>query len=56
MREYARWLEEERAVQLAEIFRLLGDADRLRIAVNCLDSPECLGDIAQHVGLSASLS
>jgi len=48
-------LEEERAVELAEIFRLLGDANRLRIAVVCLDSPLCVGDIAQHVGLSASL-
>lgn len=48
-------LEEERAVELAEIFRLLGDANRLRIAVVCLDSPVCVGDIAQQVGLSASL-
>jgi len=48
-------IEEERAVELAEIFRLLGDAKRLRIAVVCLDNPLCVGDIAQHVGLSASL-
>lgn len=48
-------LEEECAVELAEIFRVLGDANRLRIAVACLDSPQCVGDIAQHVGLSASL-
>lgn len=48
-------LEEERAVELAEIFRLLGDANRLRIAAACLDNPLCVGAIAQHVGLSASL-
>lgn len=48
-------LTEERAVELAEIFRLLGDANRLRIAVACLEGPLCVGDIAQHVGLSASL-
>jgi len=48
-------LEDERAVELAEVFRLLGDANRLRIAVACLDSPLCVGDIAHHAGLSASL-
>lgn len=48
-------LDEERAVELAEIFRLLGDPNRLRIAVACLESPVCVGDIAQLVGLSASL-
>ena len=51
----AAQLGEERAVELAEIFRLLGDANRLRIAVACLDSPLCVGAIAQHVGLSVSL-
>ena len=48
-------LEGERAVELAEVFRLLGDANRLRIVVVCLDSPLCVGDIAHHAGLSASL-
>ncbi|WP_262030848.1 ArsR/SmtB family transcription factor [Microvirga sp. Mcv34] len=48
-------LDEERAAELAEIFRLLGDANRLRIAVACLDQPLCVSDIAQQVGLSASL-
>ncbi|MBX9934323.1 MAG: metalloregulator ArsR/SmtB family transcription factor [Methylobacterium sp.] len=48
-------LDEERAIELAEIFRLLGDANRLRIAVACLEGPLCVGDIAQAVGLSTSL-
>lgn len=48
-------LDEERAAELAEIFRLLGDANRLRIAVVCLDGPLCVGDIAQRVELSGSL-
>jgi len=48
-------LDEERAVELAEIFRLLGDANRLRIAVACLDGPLCVGDVAQRVGVSVSL-
>jgi DNA-binding transcriptional ArsR family regulator len=48
-------LDEERAAELAEIFRLLGDANRLRIAVVCLGGPVCVGDIARQVELSASL-
>ena len=48
-------LNDDRAVELAEIFRLLGDANRLRIAVACLTEPLCVGDIAQQVGLSSSL-
>ena len=48
-------LNDDRAVELAEIFRLLGDVNRLRIAVACLADPLCVGDIAQQVGLSASL-
>lgn len=48
-------LDEERATELAEIFRLLGDANRLRIAVVCLDAPLCVGDIARRVDLSTSL-
>ncbi|KOX39790.1 hypothetical protein ADL19_33105 [Streptomyces purpurogeneiscleroticus] len=48
-------LDEEQATELAEIFRLLGDANRLRIAVVCLDGPLCVGDIARRVDLSTSL-
>lgn len=48
-------LDEDRAAELAEIFRLLGDANRLRIAVACLDDPLCVGDIARQVDLSTSL-
>lgn len=48
-------LDEEQATELAEIFRLLGDASRLRIAVVCLDGPLCVGDIARRVDLSTSL-
>lgn len=48
-------LDEERAAELAEIFRLLGDGNRLRIAVACLDGPQCVGDIARLVGISPAL-
>ena len=48
-------LEEDQAIELAEIFRVLGDPNRLRIAVICLGGPLCVTDIAECVGLSAAL-
>lgn len=48
-------LDEDQAVELAEIFRVLGDPNRLRIAVICLGEPLCVTDIAARVGLSAAL-
>ncbi|KAA0686129.1 MULTISPECIES: ArsR/SmtB family transcription factor [Azospirillum] len=48
-------LDEERAIELAEIFRMLGDPNRLRIAVACLGEPLCVGDVAERVGLSTAL-
>ena len=40
---------------LAELFRLIGEASRLKIILACLDSPLCVSDIASKTGLSASL-
>lgn len=40
---------------LAETFRLLGDPNRLRIVLACLDAPVSVGGIVQQVGLSQSL-
>ncbi len=40
---------------LAEIFRLMGDASRLRIILACLGRPICVSDIAAETGLSPSL-
>lgn len=48
-------LDEERAIELAEIFRMLGDPNRLRIVVACLGEPLCVGDVAERVGLSTAL-
>lgn len=48
-------LDEDQAIELAEIFRVLGDPNRLRIAVICLGEPRCVTDIAECVGLSAAL-
>ena len=48
-------LDEDQATELAEIFRVLGDPNRLRIAVIRLGEPLCVTDIAECVGLSAAL-
>ena len=48
-------LSEDRAAELADMFRLMGDASRLRIIVTCLDTPTRVGDIAEQLGLSPSL-
>lgn len=40
---------------LAETFRLLGDPNRLRIVLSCLDGPVGVGALADRVGLSQSL-
>ena len=41
--------------ELADIFRLLGDANRLSIVLSCLDAPVGVGDLAAGLGLSQSL-
>ncbi|MBI0538814.1 transcriptional regulator [Roseomonas sp. KE2513] len=48
-------LSDEEAQELAEVFRMLGDPNRLRIAVLCLGDPLCVGDVAERVGLSHAL-
>ena len=42
-------------VELADMFRLLGDTTRLRIVLACLDDPISVGDIAGQLELSPSL-
>ncbi|MEJ1959464.1 MAG: metalloregulator ArsR/SmtB family transcription factor [Nitrosomonadales bacterium] len=41
--------------ELADLFRLLGDATRLRIVLSCLDRPIAVNDIANKLSLSNSL-
>jgi ArsR family transcriptional regulator, lead/cadmium/zinc/bismuth-responsive transcriptional repressor len=48
-------LDEDTAVQLAEVFHLIGDPNRLRIVFACLDEPVCVSDMAARLGLSPSL-
>ena len=38
-------LTEDQAVELAEMFRLMGDATRLSIIFACLDKPVNVGDL-----------
>ncbi len=46
---------EDTVVQLADMFRLMGDPTRLRIILVCLDDPISVGDIASRLALSPSL-
>ncbi len=48
-------LSDDKAVELAEMFRLLGDPSRLRIVIDTLEGPKSVGDIAMTLDLSPSL-
>ncbi|KAB7738968.1 metalloregulator ArsR/SmtB family transcription factor [Parvibaculum sedimenti] len=48
-------LSDDKAVELAEMFRLLGDPSRLRIVVETLEGPQSVGHMADKLGLSSSL-
>lgn len=45
----------DQAIQIAEMFRLMGDASRLKIVMMCLGEPRCVSDIARATELSPSL-
>jgi len=42
-------------IELADLFRLLGDATRLRVVLTCLNAPIAVNDIASQLDLSNSL-
>ena len=48
-------LQSDQTAQLAETFGLLADPTRLSIVVVCMDREISAGDIADELGLSASL-
>ena len=48
-------LDADQTTELAEMFRLMGDASRLRILLRCLAGPAAVGDIAAELNLSPSL-
>jgi len=54
MRARAR-IGEDQVVELAEMFRLMSDPTRLRIILACLDAPASVGEMAERLGISASL-
>ena len=46
---------DDQVVELAETFRLMSDPTRLRIILACLDAPAAVGEMAERLGLTASL-
>ena len=48
-------LTEEQGIELAEIFRLMGDPTRLRIILLCVNGPICVSDIAESLSVEQSL-
>jgi len=42
--------------EIADLFHLLGDSTRLGIVYACLTTPKAAGDIAEGLGISASLA
>ncbi len=48
-------LTDAQTLELAEMFHLLGDPNRLRIALLCLGGAVPVGEIASRLGLSQSL-
>jgi len=48
-------LTADQASELSEMFRLLGEPNRLNIVANCLDGPLSVGEITGRLGLSQSL-
>jgi ArsR family transcriptional regulator, lead/cadmium/zinc/bismuth-responsive transcriptional repressor len=48
-------LTDDQIVELAEMFRLMGDPSRLKIIAACLGTPMYVSDIAAKLGLSQPL-
>jgi ArsR family transcriptional regulator, lead/cadmium/zinc/bismuth-responsive transcriptional repressor len=48
-------LDTDRLSELAELFNLLGEPNRLGIVAHCLEGPLSVGEIAARLGLKQSL-
>lgn len=48
-------LTKDQTIEMAEMFRLMGDSTRLRILMACLDGPVAVGELAVLTGASQSL-
>jgi ArsR family transcriptional regulator len=55
LRSFASRLTNDQVVELADMFRLLGDGSRLHIVLACLDGPHSVGELVAGLGLSQSL-
>ena len=49
-------LEIDRATRLAEMFRLLGEPNRLSLVVCCLEAPQSVATLAEQIDISMSLA
>ena len=48
-------LTKDQTIEMAEMFRLMGDSTRLQVLIACLDGPVAVGDLAELTGASQSL-
>ena len=48
-------IADDQVVELAEMFRLMSDPTRLKIILACLDHAAAVGEMAERLGISASL-
>lgn len=48
-------LDHDQADELAEVFRLLGESNRLRLICACLDESVSVHDLAERLGITPSL-
>ncbi|AWN50026.1 ArsR family transcriptional regulator [Methylobacterium terrae] len=49
-------MSSEQVGDVAEVFRLLGEPNRLRIVLACLEADRTVGEIGEALGLSQSLT
>lgn len=48
-------LTTRQVADLADVFRLLGEPNRLRLVLACLEAPRGVGDLVETLGLSQTL-
>ena len=48
-------IADDQVVELADMFRLMSDPTRLKIILACLDAPAAVNEMAERLGISASL-
>lgn len=48
-------IPQDRLIELAELFRLVGDPSRLRIVLVCLKQARCVSEISEATALAPSL-